>query len=67
MKFEASHYDTVEWNPVPLEPGKMFYKPQTIAKAKIGDKKEAIFRSPCRIDIGLLDYSALKFTDVDVQ
>lgn len=63
MKFEASHYDTVEWNPTPLEPGKMFYKPQTIAKTRIGDKKEIVFRSPCRIDIGLLDYSALKFTD----
>jgi predicted sugar kinase len=63
MKFEASHYDTVEWNPEPLEPGKIFYRPKKLGKVKIGDKKEVIFRAPCRIDIGLLDYSALKFTD----
>lgn len=63
MKFEASHYDTVEWNPKPLEPGTAFYKPQKIVKVKIGKRKEVIFRAPCRIDVGLLDYSALKFTD----
>lgn len=63
MKFEASHYDTVEWNPKPIEPGTPFYKPAKIAKIKIGEKTEVIFRSPCRIDVGLLDYSALKFTD----
>jgi predicted sugar kinase len=63
MKFEASHYDTVEWNPKPLEPGTAFYKPKKIAKVKIGEKKEVILRAPCRIDVGLLDYSALKFTD----
>ena len=63
MKFEASHYDTVEWSPKPLKPGGIFYKPKRIAKIKIGEKKEVVFRSPCRIDVGLLDYSALKFTD----
>jgi len=62
MKLEASHYDSVEWNPKPFKPGKMFYKPKRIFKSKIKDKKEVIFRSPCRIDVGLLDYSALKFT-----
>ena len=36
MKFEASHYDTVEWNPKPLEPGTAFYKPKKIAKVNIG-------------------------------
>jgi len=63
MKFEASSYDTVEWNPKPLEPGTKFYKPKKIAKVKIGEKREIILRAPCRIDVGLLDYSALKFTD----
>lgn len=62
MRLEASHYDTVEWNPEPMEPGKMFYKPKKIYSVKIGEKKEIIFRSPCRIDVGLIDYSALKFT-----
>lgn len=61
MKIEASHYDFVEWNPKPLNPGKMFYKPSKRYKTKIMDK-EIILRSPCRIDVGLLDYSALKFT-----
>jgi len=63
MKFEASHYDTVEWNPVPLQPGRMFFKFPKIFKTKIGNKKEVIFRSPCRVDVGLLDFSALKFVD----
>ena len=63
MKFEASHYDTVEWEPKPLESGKMFYTPEEKRKIKIGEKKEIILRSPCRIDVGLIDYSALKFTD----
>lgn len=40
MKLEASHYDTIEWNPKPLAPGTAFYKPQKIAKIKIGEKKE---------------------------
>jgi len=40
MKFEASHYDTVEWNPKPLEPGTAFYKPKKIAKVNIGEKKK---------------------------
>ncbi|MFH1407951.1 MAG: hypothetical protein ABIG91_02845 [Patescibacteria group bacterium] len=63
MKFEASHYDFVNWNPKPIQPGKMFYKPERIAKVRIGKKKTVIFRSPCRIDVGLLDFSALKFVD----
>lgn len=63
MKFEASHYDTVEWNPAPLKAGKMFYKPKEKKKVKIGKRKEIILRSPCRVDVGLIDYSALKFTD----
>jgi len=63
MKFEASHYDTVEWNPTPLRAGKMFYKPKQKKRVKIGKKKEIILKSPCRIDVGLLDFSALKYTD----
>jgi|GEM_PF-887548 len=63
MKFEASHYDIVEWNPKPLKPGTYINKPKKIAEVKIGEKKEIILRAPCRIDVGLIDYSALKFTD----
>jgi len=40
MKLEASHYDTIEWSPKPLEPGTIFYKPKKIAKTKIGKKKK---------------------------
>lgn len=63
MKLEASHYDFVEWNPAPIKPGAFINKPKATYKCKLGDKKEIILRSPCRIDVGLLDYSALKFTD----
>jgi len=63
MKFEASHYDTIKWNPHVVEPGEIFNKLRGTRKIKIGDKKEIVLRSPCRIDVGLLDYSALKFTD----
>lgn len=61
MKFEASHYDTVEWNPEPLEPGKIFNKIEKDSKISI-KQREITLKSPCRIDVGLLDYSALKFT-----
>lgn len=63
MKFEASHYDTVDWNPAPIEPGTIINKPERVGKCHLGKKKEIVLRSPCRIDVGLLDYSALKFTD----
>jgi len=62
MKIEASHYDTVEWNPEPLKPGKLWFRPKTIGKIDI-KKKRIELKSPCRIDVGLIDYSALKFTD----
>jgi len=63
MKLEASHYDTVEWNPAPIEPGTFIKKPQKTYKCKLGKQKEIVLKSPCRIDVGLIDYSALKFTD----
>jgi len=62
MKLEASHYDTTEWSPSSVRPGKRFDKSKRVRKVKIGNKKEIVLRSPCRIDVGLLDYSALKFT-----
>jgi predicted sugar kinase len=65
MKMEASHYDYVVWAPEPCRPGKMFFRPRRIAKASVGDRKEIILQCPCRIDVGLIDYSALKFTDAD--
>jgi predicted sugar kinase len=33
------------------------------SKIKTSSKNTVAFRSPCRIDVGLIDYSALKFTD----
>jgi len=63
MKLEASHYDNVEWNPVPIKPGTFINKPKKTYKSKLGKQREIILRSPCRIDVGLIDYSALKFTD----
>lgn len=63
MILEASHYDSVEWNPSPIKPGTFINKPDKIVKCKLGQKKEIVLRSPCRVDVGLIDYSALKFTD----
>ena len=63
MKLEASHYDNVEWSPIPIEPGTFINKPKKTYKCKIGKQKEVILKSPCRVDVGLIDYSALKFTD----
>lgn len=65
MRMEASHYDFVTWKPEPCAPGAMFYKPEKVAVCNIGDLKEIIIQCPCRIDVGLIDYSALKFTDGD--
>ena len=63
MKLEASSYDNVEWSPTPIEPGTFINKPKKTYKCKIGKQKEIILKSPCRVDVGLIDYSALKFTD----
>jgi predicted sugar kinase len=43
----------------------MFYKPEKIVPCSIGSRKEIIIQCPCRIDVGLIDYSALKFTDAN--
>lgn len=64
MKFEASHYDTVEWNPKPIKAGTVINPIESKKPISI-TKKEITLKSPCRIDVGLLDYSALKFTDDD--
>jgi predicted sugar kinase len=63
MILEASHYDTVKWDPKPVNPGVFINKPDFIKKCSLSKKKEIVLRSPCRIDVGLIDYSALKFTD----
>lgn len=63
MRVEASHYDFVEWNPKPIKAGTFINKPSRIHKCNIGKQREIALKSPCRIDAGLLDYSALKFTD----
>lgn len=65
MILEGSHYDTVKWDPSPIRPGTFINKPEKSWKCKIGKRKEIILRSPCRVDVGLLDYSALKFTDTN--
>jgi predicted sugar kinase len=62
MIIEASHYDTVEWTPRPMKPGEMFYRPKASRPITITDTRLKL-RAPCRVDVGLLDYSALKFTD----
>jgi len=65
MEVEASHYDKIIWSPEPCVPGTMFYKPERIAKCNIGSREKITLQCPCRIDVGLIDYSALKFTDGD--
>lgn len=66
MKVQASHYDYVEWNPLPLKPGEFINKPEKRYEVNISEDKKSIkVTSPCRVDVGLIDYSALKFTDTN--
>jgi len=62
MIFEASSYDTVDWSPIPVKPGTVINKLGKTKPISI-TRKEITLKSPCRIDVGLLDYAALKFTD----
>jgi len=59
---EAGHWDKTEWDVTPFKPGKVFWLPQKVKKIKISSKKRIVLRAPCRIDVGVLDYSALKTT-----
>lgn len=63
MKVEASSYDQVEFSPKYIKPGEFINTPKKIKKIKIGTKKKIEMRSPSRIAFGVLDHSALKFTD----
>jgi predicted sugar kinase len=63
MIVPGSNYDNVEWQPKPVIPGTVFNTAKPSGKLVLGTKKKIIYRSPCRIDVGLIDYSALKFTD----
>ena len=60
---EGTQFDKVEWNPEPCKPGKMFYRLKEIKRVKLGDKKEITLRSPCRVDVGLIDFSPIQFTN----
>lgn len=60
---EGTQFDKLEWNPKPCRPGKMFYKLGDIKKVKIGERKEMTLRSPCRVDVGLIDFSPIQFTN----
>lgn len=60
---EGTQFDRVAWNPEPCKAGKMFYKLEDIKKVNIRDKKEITLRSPCRVDVGLIDFSPIQFTN----
>ena len=62
IKVEAGHWDTMEWDMTSFKPGKIFWLPDNIGKINISDKKEISLKAPCRIDVGVLDYTALKTT-----
>ena len=63
MRVEAGSYDKVEFLPRYIEPGEFINPPKQIIKVKLGEKRRIQLRSPARIDFGVLDHSALKFTD----
>ena len=63
MKVEASSYDKIEFLPQYIKPGEFINPPKEIKEIKIGATKKIKMRAPSRIDFGVLDHSALKFTD----
>lgn len=63
MILEASHYDKIEWSPKTVSPGEFINEPKEKRKTRVGEQRSIKLRAPCRIDVGLIDYSALKFTD----
>ena len=62
LKVEAGHWDKTEWDVTPFKPGKVFWTPEDVGEINISDKKMISLRAPCRIDVGVLDYTALKTT-----
>jgi len=62
LKVEAGHWDQTEWDVTPFKPGKIFWIPEDVGSINISDKKIISLRAPCRIDVGVLDYTALKTT-----
>jgi len=61
---EAGHWDIMEWDVTPFKPGKIFWLPSNVAKINFSNEKAVSLRAPCRIDVGVLDYTALKTTGV---
>jgi predicted sugar kinase len=63
MKVEASSYDKIEFSPQYIKPGEFINPPEEIKEIKISATRKIKMRAPSRIDFGVLDHSALKFTD----
>jgi len=61
---EGGQWDRVTWDMAPFEPGKFFWRPSEVGPISIGSKKRINLRAPCRLDVGVLDYCALKTTGV---
>lgn len=58
---EGGQWDVVEWDMAPFEPGKAFWLPEKVGSVSIS-RENISLKAPCRIDVGVLDYCALRTT-----
>jgi len=61
---EGGQWDKSVWDITPFKPGKVFWLPEEVGVINISEKKRIALRAPCRIDVGVLDYCALKTTGI---
>jgi len=59
---EGGQWDQSVWDVTPFKPGKIFWLPEKVGRINISERKQIALRAPCRIDVGVLDYCALKTT-----
>lgn len=59
---EGGQWDTIEWDITPCKPGNLFWRPPEVGPISVGEQKKIGLRAPCRLDVGVLDYCALKTT-----
>jgi len=59
---EGGQWDKSVWDITPFKPGKVFWLPEKVGAMNISEKRQITLRAPCRIDVGVLDYCALKTT-----
>jgi len=62
---EGSSWDKCVWDMTPFKPGKIFWMPKEKPGKITISRKKICLRAPCRIDVGVLDYCALRTTPTD--